>query len=110
LLLVRKIFRHFFLLKIKSEEDFINSEISTILIVALVAIVVFLVTREFWCWYWKINEIRDLLKSINLKMESSKEDKLTKDLWYCEKCGTENSLSEKTVKNVEKNNLKSLYN
>ena len=43
-------------------------------------------------------------------MESSKEDKLTKDLWYCEKCGTENSLSEKTVKNVEKNNLKSLYN
>lgn len=87
-----------------------NSEISTILIVALVAIVVFLVTREFWCWYWKINEIRDLLKSINLKMESSKEDKLTKDLWYCEKCGTENSLSEKTVKNVEKNNLKSLYN
>ncbi len=86
-----------------------NSEISTILIVALVAIVVFLVTREFWCWYWKINEIRDLLKSINLKMECSKEDKLTKDLWYCEKCSTENSLSEKTVKNVEKNNLKSLY-
>ena len=75
-----------------------NSEISTILIVALVAIVVFLVTREFWCWYWKINEIRDLLKSINLKMENSKEDKLTKDLWYCEKCGTENSLSEKNCK------------
>ena len=31
-------------------------------------------------------------------MENSKEDKLTKDLWYCEKCGTENSLSEKNCK------------
>ena len=45
----------------------------------------------------EINEIRDLLKSINLKMESFKEDKLTKDLWYCEKCGTGNSLSEKKL-------------
>ena len=83
-----------------------NSEISTILIVALVAIVVFLVTREFWCWYWKINEIRDLLKSINLKMECSKEDKLTKDLWYCEKCGTGNSLSEKNCKKCEEKQSK----
>ena len=36
-----------------------------ILIVVLVAIIIFFVCRELFCWYWKINEIRDLLKSIN---------------------------------------------
>lgn len=36
-----------------------------ILIVVLVAIIIFFVCRELFCWYWKINEIRDLLQSIN---------------------------------------------
>ena len=31
----------------------------------LIAIVVFIITREFWCWYFKINERRDLLKEQN---------------------------------------------
>ena len=30
-----------------------------IILVILVAIVVFFITRELWCWYWKINEIRE---------------------------------------------------
>lgn len=32
--------------------------------IALGAIVVFLLLREFWCWYWKINDIRALLSRI----------------------------------------------
>lgn len=24
-----------------------------------IAIIIFLILREFWCWYWKINEIRN---------------------------------------------------
>jgi hypothetical protein len=31
----------------------------------IVALVVFLVLRGFWCWYWKINDIVSLLKSQN---------------------------------------------
>ena len=31
-------------------------------------LIVFLIAREFWCWYWKINEIKDLLKSIDQKL------------------------------------------
>ena len=36
--------------------------------IIVITIVVFFITREFWCWYWKINEIRDLLKSIEQKL------------------------------------------
>ena len=28
-------------------------------------ILLFLATREFWCWYWKINERNKLLKEQN---------------------------------------------
>lgn len=37
------------------------------LIAIVVAVVLFLICRELLCWYWKINEIRDLLQSINDK-------------------------------------------
>ena len=30
----------------------------------LVVIALWLVLREFWCWYFKINEIRDLLREL----------------------------------------------
>ena len=30
----------------------------------LVVIALWLVLREFWCWFYKINEIRDLLKEL----------------------------------------------
>jgi len=30
----------------------------------VIFVLVFLLLREFWCWYFKINEIRDLLKKI----------------------------------------------
>lgn len=34
-------------------------------IVLVIAIVVFLIFREVWCWYWKINEAIKLLQSID---------------------------------------------
>ena len=34
-----------------------------------VLLVIFLITREFWAWYWKINEILRTLKSIDAKLD-----------------------------------------
>ena len=39
-----------------------------IFILFIVSIIIFLVMREFWCWYWKINERIDLLRSIDSKL------------------------------------------
>lgn len=36
----------------------------------VVAVVIFLILREFFCWYWKINERTDLLESINNKLSA----------------------------------------
>jgi len=46
-----------------------------IILIIVITIVVFFITREFWCWYWKINEIRDLLKSIEQKLRNKKPEK-----------------------------------
>lgn len=78
-----------------------------IILVILVAIVVFFITRELWCWYWKINEIRDLLKSIDQKL-SNKEDNINESenliyskisqqdkengFYICAKCGRKNPI------------------
>lgn len=34
------------------------------IIVIIASIVIFLILREFWCWYYKINEISDLLRQL----------------------------------------------
>lgn len=31
----------------------------------VVAVVIFLITREFWCWYWKVNEMVEEMKKTN---------------------------------------------
>jgi hypothetical protein len=38
------------------------------LVVAVVALVVFVVLREFWTWYWKQSEQVALLKSIDARL------------------------------------------
>jgi hypothetical protein len=38
-------------------------------IVLVVIAVVFMVFREVWCWYWKINEVLSEFKKANLKLE-----------------------------------------
>ena len=39
-----------------------------VIIGLVVLILVFIICREIFCWYWKINEITDLLRSINDKL------------------------------------------
>ena len=39
-----------------------------IIIFIIVLIVIFLIARQFWCWYWKINE----LEKINENLEQIK--------------------------------------
>lgn len=36
----------------------------------VVAIVIFLATREFWCWYFKINRLVESLQQQNRLMQS----------------------------------------
>ncbi len=31
--------------------------------------VIFMLTREFWCWYWKINERNELLRDIRTSLD-----------------------------------------
>jgi TM2 domain-containing membrane protein YozV len=40
------------------------------LIIFVLSFVIFLLIRELMCWYWKINEVIFLLKSINEKLTS----------------------------------------
>ena len=67
-------------------------------LIIVIAIIVFLITREFWCWYWKINEMKELLKSIDQKLNNNVKD------------GNNNtekkSLSEIKVGNEKDNNTK----
>jgi len=39
-------------------------DIISIVIGVALLIVLFLLLREFWCWYWKISKIVDLLEDI----------------------------------------------
>lgn len=47
-----------------AETDDFGIPVATSLIVLLVSFVLFLVFRELFCWYWKVNEIVSLLRDI----------------------------------------------
>jgi hypothetical protein len=47
---------------------------------ALIILVFALIFREFLCWYWKVNEIVDLLERIGAKLD-------TMDRWQSERGG-----------------------
>ena len=86
----------------------------SLLIIILVTILILLITREFWCWFFKINEKIELLKSIESKLSltlsaiekqaqesrtrNQKEKISEKDSWYCEKCGSANSPKDNICK------------
>lgn len=36
----------------------------------VVAVVIFLITREFWCWYWKINKMIEEMEKTNKLLTS----------------------------------------
>lgn len=44
-----------------------------IIIFIIVLIVIFLIARQFWCWYWKINARMNELEKINENLEQIKE-------------------------------------
>lgn len=37
--------------------------------VLIVAVLVFILCREIWCWYWKINEVVGLLQGIHEELK-----------------------------------------
>jgi len=41
------------------------------LITIAILMVIFLICRELMCWYWKINEMVSLLKSIDEKLDGA---------------------------------------
>ena len=41
-----------------------ENTLTYILIYVVVCIIIFLITREFWCWYFKINKTTQLLEGI----------------------------------------------
>ena len=42
-----------------------------IVISGVVLLIVFVVLRELWCWYWKLNRIVSLLESIDKKLDGA---------------------------------------
>lgn len=44
-------------------------DIIVIIVFIAISIVVFLFLREFWCWYWKINQKLRTLESIDRRLE-----------------------------------------
>ncbi len=44
-----------------------------VIIFIIVLIVIFLIARQFWCWYWKINARMNELEKINENLEQIKE-------------------------------------
>lgn len=40
------------------------------LMVVIFFVLLFLVLREFWCWYWKVNSVLAELKKLNKNIES----------------------------------------
>ena len=86
-----------------------------IIIVAIIAIVLFFLTREFWCWYWKINErislmekqneyFRLLLKNQNIKLPEELNSVKTSsgvnnEQKKCNGCGNMVNIKEKQCPN-----------
>lgn len=51
-------------------EDFMGNLILILLVFVLVMVVVFLITRAFWCWYWKISARLEEQQKTNLYLEA----------------------------------------
>ena len=67
--------------------------ITLILLIAFI-VIVFLMLREFWCWYFKINKITELLEKLVKNTSTSVRWKCPEcnkynqgDTFECEHCG-----------------------
>ncbi len=43
-----------------------------VIVFIIVLILIFLIARQFWCWYWKINARMNELEKINENLEQIK--------------------------------------
>lgn len=66
----------------------------------IILIVIFLICRELNCWYWKINERRDILESINFKTNNDKSDEILNTLKDINSKLSEIIMNSKTSKTV----------
>lgn len=57
-----------------------NDSFFGIILAIGILFVIFLVIREIICWYWKINEGIELLRSINDKLSTLKEIKVSESV------------------------------
>lgn len=51
-------------------KDLMGNAILVLLVVLLIMVVVFLITRAFWCWYWKISARLEEQRKTNLYLEA----------------------------------------
>lgn len=58
----------------------------TIAFVLVVVFTLFLLLREFWCWYFKINPIKELLTSIDKSLQKISGIPILKGT-KCHSCG-----------------------
>jgi hypothetical protein len=70
----------------------INVIVISVVVLAILFLI-FLIMREFMCWYWKINQLVSLLTSIDNKLSTNNIiSTVTADsvkLKKCSKCGKE---------------------
>ncbi len=50
--------------------EFMSNFILVLIVFILVMVVVFLITRAFWCWYWKISARLEEQQKTNLYLEA----------------------------------------
>ena len=74
----------------------------------IITVCIFLVLREFWCWYWKINESNDLKRSILAELKRvGKLEAISLDQTENSDCQKDdiNEMLEKTDVNDDANHL-----
>ena len=65
-----------------------NNSMMYVIIVIAVCILIFMVTREFWCWYFKINKNNELLEQILnelKKVNKSNSSEKIDDIYFANK-------------------------
>ncbi|HPS65250.1 MAG TPA: hypothetical protein PK447_06735 [Ignavibacteria bacterium] len=81
----------------------LGSFLGSFLIVILILVGIFLLTREIFLWYWKINEIVSLLKQIRIELSiitgSNKSNDEAEII--CVHCGKESKINKNLFRSGE---------
>lgn len=63
--------------------------VSTLLVILVIAIVIFLILREVVTWYWKINQRVGLLEDILAELRALRTGQPISKRLHCDQCGAE---------------------